>query len=115
MELTSRIAKQDGEIVEAARGFKECGVTVISNDPVIVLPSEQGLFVCRKTRAIRKRFPNPFDFLFGAQKATPRAKIKKQPPCQKVKLFKQCSNSLLLKELTDDVISLICGASGAES
>ncbi len=45
----------------------------------------------------------------------PRAKIKKQPPCQKVKLFKQCSNSLLLKELTDDVISLICGASGTES
>jgi hypothetical protein len=37
MELTSRIAKQGGEIVEAASGFKQCGVTVISNNPVIVL------------------------------------------------------------------------------
>src|SRR5436190_4819478 len=66
MELMSRIAKQDGEIVQAARGFEQCGVTVISNSPVIVLPEEQGLFVCRKTRAIRKRFANPFAFLFGA-------------------------------------------------
>jgi hypothetical protein len=37
MELTSRIAKQGGEIVEAASGFKQCGVAVISNNPVIVL------------------------------------------------------------------------------
>src|SRR6266700_396100 len=71
MELTSRIANQDGEIVDAERGFKQCGVTVISNDPVIVLPSEQGLFVCRKTRGIGKRFPNPSDFLFGAQERGP--------------------------------------------
>jgi hypothetical protein len=38
MELTSRLAKQDGEIVQTTRGFKQCGVTAISNDPVIVLP-----------------------------------------------------------------------------
>jgi hypothetical protein len=37
MELASRIAKQDGETAQTARGSKECGVTVIPNDPVIVL------------------------------------------------------------------------------
>src|SRR5439155_23313235 len=60
MELTSRIAKQDGEIVQAARGFKQCGVTVIPNVPVIVLPSEQRLFVCRKTRPIHYFLFSPF-------------------------------------------------------
>jgi hypothetical protein len=38
MELTARVAKQEGKIAKTVRGFKKCGVTVISNDPVIVLP-----------------------------------------------------------------------------
>ena len=66
MQLASRILEQGGEILQAARGFKQCGVTVISNDPVIVLQYEQRLFVRRKIRGIRKRSPNPFEFLFGA-------------------------------------------------
>jgi hypothetical protein len=41
MELTSRIAQQDSEIVQAARGFKQGGVTVKSNDP---------LSFCRKNK-----------------------------------------------------------------
>src|SRR6266567_1278415 len=59
MELTSRIAKQDGEIVQAARGFKQCGVTVIPNGPVIVLPEELGFFVWRKTRPIHYFLVSP--------------------------------------------------------
>jgi hypothetical protein len=45
MELASRITKQDAEMAKAARGFKKRSVTMILNDPVIVLLQEQGFFL----------------------------------------------------------------------
>jgi hypothetical protein len=59
MELPSRIVKQNGEIVQAARGFKRCDVTLIPNGAVIVRFYEQRLSVCWKSRAI---YTNPFSF-----------------------------------------------------
>jgi hypothetical protein len=67
MELPSRIAKQNGEIVQAASGFNQCDVILIPNGPVIVRSYEQRLFVCRKTRAMLRSFLDPFNFLFGTQ------------------------------------------------
>src|SRR5215471_1568126 len=67
MELPSRIAKQNGEIVQAASGFNQCDVTLVPNGPVIIRLYEQRLFVCRKTQAMLRSFLDSFDFLFGTK------------------------------------------------
>src|SRR5215470_4319903 len=67
MELPSRIAKQNGEIVQAASGFNQCDVTLVPNGPVIIRLYEQRLFVCRKTQAILRSLLDSFDFLSGTQ------------------------------------------------
>src|SRR5215472_6630878 len=63
MELPSRIAKQNGEIVQAASGFNQCDVTLIPNGPVLIRLYEQRLFVCRKTQAMLRSFLDSFDHL----------------------------------------------------
>src|SRR6187401_960830 len=56
MDLPPRMAEQITEAAQTARGFEVRSLPLISNRPVIALPSEDRLFVRAQDRAIREGF-----------------------------------------------------------